>query len=231
MRSVLPRRGRRRFLQGGLALAGLGLLSGCGLPLPQGQPPATAHRIGYLSSVDRATELPRSGALRQALRELGYVEGQNITVEYRYADGSRDRASALAAELVRLEAEVIVAAGGDSVIRAAMQATRTIPIVLGGSGAELVAAGYVESLARPGGNVTGVHYLGKALGGKRLELFKEAVPNLARVAALYDPGAPAAATDVRDLQVAARRSKAAGSSTTERMRTATGSWPGTWAGS
>ncbi len=181
------------------------MLAGCGLPLPQAPPPAKVHRIGYLSAIDRVTDLPRSEALRQALRELGYLEGQNVTFEYRYAEGNRDGQAELAAELVRLQADVIVAAGGDSVIRAAMQATRTIPIVLGGSGSEPVAAGFVESLARPGRNVTGVTFLSRDLGGKRLELFKETVPNLARVAALYDPGSAAAAREAReDLPVAAR---------------------------
>ena len=196
---------RRRFLRGSLALAGLGLLSGCGLPLPQGQPTAKVHRIGYLSTADRATDSPRSEAFREGLRELGYIEGRNIAFEYRYAEGNRDRSAEQAAELVRLGVDVIVAAGGDSVIRAAMQATGTIPIVLGGGGSEPVAAGYVESLARPGGNVTGVSTLSRDLDGKRLELFKETVPNLARVAALYDPGSAAAAREAReDLPVAAR---------------------------
>jgi len=196
---------RRRFLRGSLAFAGLGVLAGCGLPLPQAPPPARVHRIGYLSTADRATDAPVSEAFREGLRELGYIEGRNIAFEYRYAEGNRDRSAEQAAELVRLKADVIVAAGGDSVIRAAMRATGTIPIVLGGSGSEPVAAGFVESLARPGGNVTGVSTLNRDLDGKRLELFKEAVPNLARVAALYDPGSAAAASQAReDLPVAAR---------------------------
>jgi putative ABC transport system substrate-binding protein len=122
------------------------------------------------------------------LRELGYIEGQNIVIEYRYAEGKRSRLPELAAELVRLKVDIMVAAGGDSVIRTAMKATKTIPIVLMGQGSHPVEAGHVESLARPGGNVTGLTSLTTELGGKRLELLKEAVPNAALVAVLYDPG-------------------------------------------
>ena len=124
-----------------------------------------------------------------ALRELGYIEGQNIAIEYRYAEGKLDRLPELAAELVRLKVDIIVVAGGDAMIRAAKNATKTIPIVMTGAGADPVEAGFVESLARPGGNVTGVTNLSRELGGKRLELLKEAVPKFARVAVLYDPAA------------------------------------------
>ena len=100
----------------------------------------------------------------------------------------------LAAELVRLKVDIIVVAGGDRLIRAAKNATKTIPIVMAGAGLDPVEAGLVESLARPGGNVTGLTNLGRELGGKRLELLKEAVPKLARVAVLYDPAIPASCT-------------------------------------
>jgi ABC-type uncharacterized transport system substrate-binding protein len=147
-------------------------------------------RIGYLSNLDPASESVRFEAIRVALRERGYIEGQNIATEYRYAKGKRDRLPELAAELVRLKVDIIVAVGGDPLILAAKNATKTIPIVMVGAGIDPVAAGFVESLARPGGHVTGITLLSGELGGKRLELLKEAVPKLARVAVLYDPANP-----------------------------------------
>jgi putative tryptophan/tyrosine transport system substrate-binding protein len=144
-------------------------------------------RIGYLSDGNPARESVRSKAIGLALRELGYVEGQNITTEYRYAEGKLDRAPELAAELVRLNVDIIVIAGGDTQSRAAKDASKTIPIVLTGDGADPVEAGLVRSLARPGGNITGITLLNRKLGGKRLELLKEAVRKLVRVAVLYDP--------------------------------------------
>jgi putative tryptophan/tyrosine transport system substrate-binding protein len=162
-------------------------------------------RIGYLSGTDPATDSPRSEAIRRGLRELGYIEGENIAFVYRYAEGERDRASELAAELVRLKVDLIVAAGGDPWIRAIVNATKTIPIVLEGQGSDPVKAGFAESLARPGGNITGFTSLTTDLGGKRLELFKEAVPKLARVAVLYDPTTVGATNELKkDLPVAAR---------------------------
>ena len=133
------------------------------------------------------SESTRAEAIRLALRELGYIEGQNIAIEYRYAEGKLDRFSELAAELVRLKVDIIVVAGGDRLVRAAKNATKTIPIVMVGVGSDPVEAGLVESLARPGGNVTGLTLLTRELGGKRLELLKEAVPKVARVAVLYEP--------------------------------------------
>ena len=112
-------------------------------------------RIGYLSTLDPASESFRSEPIRQALRELGYIEGQNIAFVYRYAEGKRDRASELATELVRLKVDLIVVGGGEGTIRAAKNATKTIPIIMVGAGSDPVRAGLVESLARPGGNVTG----------------------------------------------------------------------------
>jgi putative tryptophan/tyrosine transport system substrate-binding protein len=171
----------------------------------QAQQPKKVPRIGYLSSSDAATESARSEAIRLALRERGYIEGQNIATEYRYAERKLDRAPELAAELVRLKVDIIVVAGGPTWIRAAKNATKTIPIVITGGGIDPVEAGYVESLARPGGNVTGITNLSRELGGKRLELLKEAVPKLARVAVLYDPAIAGAAREVKeDLPVAAR---------------------------
>ena len=171
----------------------------------EAQQPKKVPRIGYLSASDPASESARSEAIRLALRELGYIEGQNIAIEYRYAEGKLDRLPELAAELVRLKVDIIVVAGGDRPIRAAKNATKTIPIVMVGAGADPVEAGLVESLARPGGNVTGITNLSRELGGKRLELLKEAVPKLARVAVLYDPANPASVLEVKEvLPVAAR---------------------------
>jgi putative ABC transport system substrate-binding protein len=156
----------------------------------QAQQPKKVHRIGYLSPIDPARESTRSEPIRVALRELGYIEGQNIATEYRYAEGKQERYPELAAELVRLKVDIIVVPGGDIPIRATKNATKTIPIVMVGQGLDPVEAGLVESLARPGGNITGITNLGTELGGKRLELLKEAVPKLARVAVLYDPAIP-----------------------------------------
>jgi putative tryptophan/tyrosine transport system substrate-binding protein len=162
-------------------------------------------RIGYLSPTDPASDSARSEAIRLALRELGYIEGQNITIEYRYAEGKSNREPELAAELVRLKVDIIVVAGGDPLISAAKNATKTIPIVLMGQGIDPVEAGLIESLAHPGGNVTGITNLNRELGGKRLELLKEAVPKVARVAVLYDPALVTSPRQVKeDLPVAAR---------------------------
>jgi putative ABC transport system substrate-binding protein len=163
------------------------------------QQPKKVPRIGYLSNIDAAADSARAEGIRLALRELGYIEGQNIAFEYRYAEGKVDRAPELAAELVRLKVDIIVVATGDQWIRAAKNATRTIPIVMTGQGIDPVEAGFVESLARPGGNVTGLTNLTRELGGKRLELLKEAVPKLARVAVLYDPANPVSLHEVKEL--------------------------------
>jgi ABC-type uncharacterized transport system substrate-binding protein len=171
----------------------------------EAQQPKKVIRIGYLSSGNSASESARAEGIRLALRELGYIEGQNIAIEYRYAEGNQDRFPELAAQLVRLKVDVIVAAGGVTTIRPAMNATKTIPIVMVGGGTDPVREGLVESLARPGGNFTGLTLLGRELGGKRLELLKEAVPKLARVAVLYDPATPGSVLEVKEiLPVAAR---------------------------
>ena len=174
----------------------------------EAQQPNKVPRIGYLSSQEPARESTRSEGIRLALRERGYIEGQNIAIEYRYAEGKRDRLPELAAELVRLKVDVIVVAGGDGGTQAAKDATKTIPIVLTGAGSDPVEAGFIDSLAHPGGNVTGITNLSRELGGKRLELLKEAVPKLARVAVLHDPGIPASVIEVKEvLPVAARALK------------------------
>ena len=172
---------------------------------PTAQQPKKVPRIGYLSSVDAARESGRSEAIRLALRELGYIEGQNIASEYRYAEGKIDRYPELVAELVRLKVDIIVVSGGAGTVRAAKNATKTIPIVMMGAGADPVEAGLVESLARPGGNVTGLTILSRELGGKRLELLKEAVPKVVRVAVLYDPASPTGVLEVKEILPAAAR--------------------------
>jgi putative tryptophan/tyrosine transport system substrate-binding protein len=170
----------------------------------QAQQPKKVARIGYLSPRDRASESTRSEPIRLALRELGYIEGQNITIEYRYADGKPDRLFELAAELAQLKLDIIVAAGGDVTVGTARNVTKTIPIVMVGGGIDPVEAGLVESLARPGGNVTGLTNLLVQLGGKRLELLKEAVPKLTRVAVLYDLAVPNNVPQLKEVQTAAR---------------------------
>jgi putative tryptophan/tyrosine transport system substrate-binding protein len=162
------------------------------------QQPKKVPRLGYLSPVDAATDSPRAEGIRLALRELGYIEGQNIAIEYRYAEGSPEQEPGLSAELVRLKIDIIVVAAGDVTIQAAKNATKTIPIVMTGQGSDPVRAGLVESLARPGGNVTGLTALGRELGGKRLELLKEAVPKISRVAVLYDPANPQSLHEVKE---------------------------------
>jgi putative ABC transport system substrate-binding protein len=128
--------------------------------------PKKVSRVGYLSSTDPTTDFRRSEPIRLALRELGYIEGKNITFEYRYSQGKLDRLPELAAELVRLKVDLIVVSGGDPEIRAAKNATTRIPIVMVGVGTDPVKAGFIESLAYPSGNVTGITNLGRELGGR-----------------------------------------------------------------
>jgi ABC-type uncharacterized transport system substrate-binding protein len=168
------------------------------------QPKKVVPRIGYLSGAEAASESTRSEAFRLALRELGYIEGQKIAIEYRYAEGKLDRFPQLAAELVHLKVDIIVTTGGTPT-QAAKNATKTIPIIMMGLSADPVELGLVENLARPGGNVTGNTTLSRELGGKRLELFKEAVTKVARVAVLYNPAIRAAVIEVKEvLPVTAR---------------------------
>jgi putative tryptophan/tyrosine transport system substrate-binding protein len=166
----------------------------------EAQPAQKVHRIGLLSAGSPLSE--NVEAFQQGLRALGYAEGQNIVIEYRYAEGQTERLPALAAELVRLEVDVIVAAGAPT-IRAAQHATRTIPIVMAGT-ADAVAQGFIASLARPGGNITGLSGLGLELHGKRLALLKETVPQSARIAVLLNPASPYHASRMHDLTTAAQ---------------------------
>jgi ABC-type uncharacterized transport system substrate-binding protein len=147
------------------------------------QQPAKLPRIGYLSPTGNANAPgPDIEAFRQGLRELGYVEGKNIAVDYRYIEGKTDRMLNLVGELVQLKVDVFVLLSTPS-IRAAKQTTKTIPVVMITT-QDPVASGFIDSLARPGANITGVTTLQRELSGKRLELLKEAVPGIARAAAL-----------------------------------------------
>jgi len=152
------------------------------ISVAQAQQAGKIPRIGYLAASTQAasTTSPRNEAFRQGLRELGYVEGKNIVIEWRFAEGKLDRLPALAAELVRLKVDIIVTAG-PAPTRAAKAATTTIPIVMA-QDSDPVGNGFVASLARPGGNITGLATLSPELSGKRLELLKEIVPRLTRVA-------------------------------------------------
>jgi putative ABC transport system substrate-binding protein len=192
----LGRRIQNRKLVGLFAL--VVTLAMCGA-VAEAQQPKNVHRIGYLSNSDPVGESTRSEGIRLALRELGYIEGQNIAIEYRYSEGKPDRAPELAAELVRLKVDSIVVSGGPVWVQAAKNATKTIPIIMVGSGADPVEVGLVASLARPGGNVTGLTNLIAGLWGKRLELLKEAVPKVARVAALYDPANPVTVIESKEI--------------------------------
>jgi putative tryptophan/tyrosine transport system substrate-binding protein len=166
----------------------------------QAQQPAKVARIGYLVGPSSASSA-RYEAFRQGLRELGYVEGKNIVIEWRSSEGNRDRQRALVAELMRLKVDVIVAVGAGD-IRIAKEATTTIPIVMV-QGGDPVGSGFVASLARPGGNITGLATLRPELSGKRLELLKEVVPNLSRVALFGSSASPDHAQVLREAELAA----------------------------
>jgi putative ABC transport system substrate-binding protein len=162
------------------------LLGGLFSPVAaEAQPAAKVPRIGYISP-NLAANPPTHEAFRQGLRDLGYVEGRNVVIEYRDAEGKLERLPALAAELVALKVDVIVAPGTAAAL-AAKQATRTLPIVFTAA-VDPVTSGLVTSLARPGGNVTGLSILAPELVGKRLEQLKQAVPGVSRVAVLWQPG-------------------------------------------
>jgi len=159
-------------------------------------------RIGYLSSLSASSDSSRNDAFRQGLKELGYVEEKNVAIEYEFAQGKLDRLPDLAGELVRQKVDVIVV-GGSTATRAAKNATKLIPIVMINV-TDPVVLGFVVSLARPGGNITGLSNLAPELGGKRLELLKEIVPRLSRVAVLGDPNSPAYGPQLNELKLAAR---------------------------
>ena len=167
----------------------------------EAQQPTKVPRIGYLTAASPSANSARIEAFRQGLRELGYVEGKNIVIEWRSAEGKLDRLPALAAELVRLKVDVIVTAG-PSATRAAKEATSTIPIVMA-QDTDPVGNGFVASLARPGGNITGLSTLAPELSGKRLELLKEIVPKLSRVAVLGTSTIPGNAQVLKETELAA----------------------------
>ena len=167
-----------------------------------GAQPANIPRIGYVSASPLSAQSARIEAFRQGLRELGYVEGKNIVIELRSGEGKSERVPALAAELVRLKVDIIVSAGS-TVTRDAKEATVTIPIVMA-QDTDPVANGFVTSLARPGGNITGLSTLSPELGGKRLELLKEIVPKLSRVAVLGTSTNPGNAQALRETELAAQ---------------------------
>jgi putative ABC transport system substrate-binding protein len=180
----VSRLSRRQFVVGA---GGLGLLAGCGR-LPFQQPPPTAvkvHRLGFLRGSDPTAQAQNVDRFRQALSELGYVEGHNLAIEYRWGEGSDARLAAPAAELARLPVDIFVVPSV-TVARIVREATTTVPIVLAGTGDDPVEAGLAASYARPGGNVTGVTNLGTALNGKRLQLLKETVPSISRAAVLWN---------------------------------------------
>ena len=186
----------RRWFVAGIAILVAKPLAG------EAQPARTVPLVGHLFVQPLSATGHLREAFRNGLRELGYVEGQNIVIEFRNAEGRVERLPDLAAELVRLKVDAIVAAP-NAAIEAVRRATRTIPIVMAAS-EDPVGSGFVFSLARPGGNITGVTGMAPELSGKRLELLKEVVPKLSQVAILWDPDGPASAVQLRESEVAAR---------------------------
>jgi putative ABC transport system substrate-binding protein len=182
-----------------VALLGLVLLA---MPLAVGGQQARGHRIGFISSASSSAMAARDEAFRQGLRGLGYVVGQNITIEYRWADGRNERLPDFAAELVNLQLDIIVTHGVVAT-RAVKQATTTIPIVIAAADDPL-AAGLVPSLARPGGNITGLSVVTPDLTEKRLQLLTELLPGRTRVAVLWNSGNPISEPELRKAEEAAR---------------------------
>ena len=169
--------------------------------LAEAQQAKKVHRIGFLGAAFRSSNPARHEALRQGLRALGWVEGKNIAIEYRFADGKRDRLPELASELVSLKVELIVT-GGPAPTRAVKEANIMIPIVMGFDN-DPVGSGFVASLARPGGNITGLSTLTPEISGKQLEILKEIVPRLSRVAVLGNSTEPGNAQALREMELAA----------------------------
>ena len=186
---------RRTFVAGALSVYATPLAA-------QGPPTREIARIGFLSAETAAVEGVRLEAVRAGLRDLGYVEGKNIVIEARWAEGNYDRLPDLAAELVRLKVDVLVTVGTKAVL-GAKRATTTVPIVMGSSG-DIVAIGLVASLARPGGNITGSTNAGRELGPKRLELLREASPRITRAAYLVNPANPAFGPNLQAMWTTAR---------------------------
>ena len=174
-------------------------------PSAKAQRPTKIPRIGYVIGPSLAENSVRIEALRQGLRELGYIEGKNIAFEWRSADGRMDRLPALIAELIHLQVDILISAG-PTVTRLAQQATKTIPIVMA-QDTDPVGNGFIASLARPGGNVTGLSVLAPEITGKQLELLKDVVPALARVAVLGEPANPGYAQQLTETELAGRALK------------------------
>jgi putative ABC transport system substrate-binding protein len=170
-----------------------------------GAQPTNIPRVAYLGATSLTANAARVEAFRQGLRELGYVDGKNIVIELRSAEGEQGRLTALVAELVRLKVDIIVSAG-PSVTRAAKAATTTIPIVMA-QDSDPVGSGFVASLARPGGNITGLSTLSPEISGKQLELLKEIIPKLSRVAVIGTSAEPANAQTLKEVELAANAFK------------------------
>jgi putative tryptophan/tyrosine transport system substrate-binding protein len=175
---------RREFLRGSLTAAAASL-AGCGLPLSSSRQPARVHRLGWLSGGGANTNTASLEAFRLGMRELGYVEGRDFTLETRWAMGQLDRLPELAAELVGVPVDVLVTSGAGP-IRAAMRATSSVPIVMAETN-DPVEDGFVASLARPGGNITGQTSIARELIGKRLEVLRKILPSASRVGVIWNP--------------------------------------------
>ena len=190
-----------------MRLIGLAVILGLSLTLAlfpaQAQEAGEIRRIGFLSHLSSPPTALRYQAFQKGLRDLGWVEGKNITIEYRFAEGKRERLPDLAAELLRHKVEIVVVEGGEAA-SVVQQMSKTIPIVMAESTAP-VERGLVQSLARPGGNITGLSLNPLELIGKRLEMLKEIVPKLSRVAVLWNPRSPASALAWKEIQLPARR--------------------------
>ena len=179
------------------------LLGGAAMwPVPARAQQAAMPVIGFLQAISRDATAHMLAAFQNGLREVGYVEGQNVEIVYRYADGQYDRLPGLAVELVRSQVAVIAATGGDAAVLAARAATATIPIVFT-IGSDPVAFGYVASLNRPGGNVTGVVLLTSNLGAKRIGLLRQLIPKVDAVGVLVNPTYPVSAAQLKEVQEAA----------------------------
>ena len=195
----MQRHSRRQFLQGGVALAGFSVLPGREVAAQQA---SKVPRIGFLAVGSREGRAFMIDGFLQGLRDHGYVEGKNIIIEYRFSEDRNERLPALAAELVALKVQLILASGTPASF-AAKHATSTIPIVMGGVAADPVQTGLVATLARPGGNITGMSMMTAPLGGKRLELLTRILPGLTRVAVFWNPSNPAYGPILKELEAAA----------------------------
>jgi putative ABC transport system substrate-binding protein len=199
------RREERRVKQGIFAVVALCAVLFALCVSAQAQQTGKVHLIGRLAAASASADAARNEAFRRGLREHSYVERKNIVIEWRSAEANPDRLPALAAELMRLKVDVIVA-GGPQATRAAKEATSTIPIVMANVG-DPVGEGFVASLARPGGNITGLSALAPELSGKRLEILREVVPKLSRVAVLGTATGPSVSLQLRELETAAKAFK------------------------